>query len=354
MIDKFKDYISSISKQSNVAILHDTDADGMSAMALTNLALKKLNIRIKLTISKHHSGREITNELVNELKQNKITHLICLDLPVESFPGKEKLSDFKVLIIDHHPIELHHIKSNFLIIKPHLFQYEILPFKICTAQVVYLFFSKIMDIEDLKWILLIGMMGDITYDTHKNFMDDILKKLKIIPQENIFDTEFGKLVNYITYADCISTNDSYKKVEQSLLNSNNWKQALENLNEFKIVEDEINNLIKEFDSKKEILNYIYFYEVKSKYNTTSILSTIISIKKIPNNVLLVLEENNNKIHISARCQNQQHNMGKMLSEIKIKLKNASGGGHIPAAGATIQLKDKNKFKEMVIQYIKGE
>ena len=47
-------------------------------------------------------------------------------------------------------------------------------------------------------------------------------------------------------------------------------------------------------------------------------------------------------------------MGKLMAFTRLKLDNSFGGGHLPAAGGSIQFKDKNKFKELAIAFLKGQ
>lgn len=351
-ISQFKDYISSINKESKVAILHDTDPDGLSASVLVQISLKKLNISTKLLISKHKYGRKITKEFIDELIQNKITHIICVDLPFESYADIEKLSNFKIMVMDHHPVTNQNVPKNVLVIKPQFFQSKIEPSRVCASNVVYTFFSKIIDLKNEDWIAIIGMIADITYEAEKDFIDEVLKKYDVKLEANPFDTKIGKLVNYVAYADCSNDKDDLIYAQEALLNAKNIDEATQKLEKFKIVENEINSYIDNFPKNAENIDKIYFYEIKPKYFVGSIISTLTSLRKSKTSVLIVIENKEQDLfNISARCQNQKYNMGKMMNYIASKLPEASGGGHIPAAGGKIRKEDKEKFKSLVINWI---
>jgi single-stranded DNA-specific DHH superfamily exonuclease len=353
LIEQFKNYISSINKDNKIAILHDTDPDGLSASALVQISFKRLNKNIDLLISKHKYGRFITKEFIDELIQNKITHIISVDLPFESYVDIEKLSNFKIMVMDHHPVTNQNVPKNVLVIKPQFFQSKIEPSRVCASNVVYTFFSKIIDLSKEDWIATIGMIADITYEAEKEFIDKVFQKYNISIKSNPFDTDFGRLVNYVAYADCSDNKDDLIYAQKVLLDTIDYKEAKVKLEKFKIVEDEINYYIDNFPKNAQLINNIYFYEIKPKYFVGSIISTLTSLRKAQNYVLLVIEDKDNDelFNISARCQNKKFNMGKMMHEIASKLSGASGGGHIPAAGGKIRKEDKEKFKSLVIEWI---
>lgn len=354
LLQKFKDYISSINIKSNVAIVHHTDADGMSSGTITKISLERLNIIPKLVLPT--SKRKMTKELIELLNEYKITHLIITDLPGESFQDIEKIPQIKVLVIDHHPVEKEIIPENILVIKPNLFQSQLQTFNMCATHICYLFFSEIINITDLDWIASLGMIGDICYESQKEFIDQVLRKNNIDIKPDVYDTEFGTLVNYITYADATKEEESYKKVLDALSTSNNYKEALQKLNEFKHIENTVKKYIENFQKDVEKINEnLYFYEIDSPYDLGSMISTVISIKQIPRSSLFVLNKHfENKLRISARCQSGNQDMGKIMFKAQSLFENSNGGGHKPAAGGTIQQKDEKKFKEFVINEITKE
>ena len=133
-------------------------------------------------------------------------------------------------------------------------------------------------------------------------------------------------------------------------------EGLEKLKEFKYIEDSVNSYINSFKNNSEKINEeIYFYEINSPFDLGSMISTVISIKQIPQSSLFVLNTHfEDKLRISARCQNGKHDMGKIMQKMKLIFENSGGGGHKPAAGGTIQKKDAKKFKEFVISEIMKE
>lgn len=356
ILEIFKKFISSISKNDNIAILHDSDADGLTAGVLAKKSLQRCNLNVVLKSPKHHSsgGREITDKYVKLLDDNNVTHLLVLDLPVEDWQGIEKLNNIEVLVMDHHPITAKTISNDIKIIKPGLYQTKLDSTRICTANIVYTFFSKIIEISDLAWIAASGMIGDITYDYNKKFVDKILTKYDMEIKSSVFETELGTIAEYLAYSDSIGTVESLEKACNALENAKSPHVAIENLKVFSYVADDVKRILDQFDLNKEIINNVVFYNIQPKYKLNSIISTILSVKYVQDNILIITEKKGDITTISARCHNCKYNMGKMLHDVTEKLINAGGGGHIPAAGARIQTIDYEKFKILIFEWLKGE
>ena len=355
LLNDFKQFISSITKQDNIALMYDTDPDGLSASVLVQKSLSKLNLNKPLLISKHKYGRNIPDEMIQELKQNKINYFIAVDLPFESYPNIEKLSSLDILVMDHHPVTNLNVPKNILVIKPQFFQTKLEPSRVCAANVVYTFFSEIIDLKKYDWISAIGMIADITYKEKENqiFIDDVLKKNHVEIKPNPFDTEFGQFVNYVAYADSFESKDELIYAQNALLSSNNYQEAEKKLERFKIVEDEINSYVDNFPKNAEKINNIYFYDMTPNNFIGSIIATRASMRKAYNNILVVIENKNNMLNVSVRCQDKSYDMGRMMNEVTTHLTSASGGGHIPAAGGKVQIQDKDKFKKLVVDWVKN-
>ena len=111
-------------------------------------------------------------------------------------------------------------------------------------------------------------------------------------------------------------------------------------------------MLDEFDKKREDLdNELVFYEITAKYRVNSIVSTILSHKKVPNKTLVVAEEREDDYKISGRRQDMKIHMGDMFRECVSGLQDANGGGHKPAAGARVLKKDYETFKNRVKEWV---
>ncbi|MBU0461957.1 MAG: DHH family phosphoesterase [Nanoarchaeota archaeon] len=355
VIEKFKDFISSIDVDDNVAILHDTDMDGMTAAVLVKKGLEEIGIDVKMHLPKRHGERAVTTSFMQILQENDISVLICVDLPLESYESINLLQEMKVLVIDHHPVEkdYSHI-NNLLVIKPDMLQSTLDPSRICSANIVYSLFSERTNMDAYDWIAALGIMADATYPAEKEFVDAVLKRYNARLKEDIFDTELGKAASYGTYADCVGTDEAYDKLFNALDTASNHKELIEKLKEFAPIAKEVNRIVNAFDKKKEVIKDIrsglIFYEIKTKHRVNSIVSNIISHKKTPKMTLIVAEQVGDIMKISCRRQDMKLHAGEMMRHCVSGLENSNGGGHMPAAGATVMKKDYETFKKRVIDW----
>ncbi|MCF7798607.1 DHH family phosphoesterase [Candidatus Woesearchaeota archaeon] len=348
-VHNFIAFIQSLSPTSRIAAVHDTDPDGMSSAVLLKKGLEKLNFKLELNIPKHHGERNIHDELLKELKEHNIDTVIYLDIAAETYPDIKRLENYKVLVLDHHPT-IKDIPVNFTIIKPESLQDELDNHQFCTAELVYRLFSELTSMEELQWLACVGIIGDSCYKPRKNFVDKVLTENKVHIKPNIFDTEFSDVTEFCSYADCVGTKHAYKTVFESLYYAKEYKQAIESLKEFAPVKTEIHRALDNFEKEKEVHGNIIFYNFQSDYYINSVVSTILSHNNTkPSTTLLVAQEVGSFMKISARRQDMKENMGKLLQKATKHLPDATGGGHIPAAGATVRKEDFNDFKKNILK-----
>jgi len=136
-----------------------------------------------------------------------------------------------------------------------------------------------------------------------------------------------------------------------ILKSNSLEQATANLQQYNIVKQELEHYITSAKQNVETYNdsQLIIYEIKSKYKIKSILSTALSQRLYPNQTLIIVQQVNDEMTISARRQDCKKNMNKLL---KLALGNLKGnaGGHAPASGASVGIKDYPEFKKRLIEH----
>ena len=349
ILAEFNNFISLIDENDNVAILHHTDMDGISSGVLVKKGINKFNITPKLIVPQ--SKRSITKELLEQLKEKNITKIIAVDIPLEQYPGMDKIKELniEVLVIDHHPLTVEQ-ENNIIVIKSSMLETERDPSTICAANLVYQLFNSITDFEEVDWIAALGMVGDSTYNYEKEFVDKVLKKLNIEFKEDIFDTELGRAVSYVTYAECSMKENVQEKLFDAVCNSKNQIEIIEKLEEFEPVEKEMERLVNEYSEKaKEVTKDLMLYNVETEYLLNSPVSTIISFKKEKNKTIIVTQEWEENINISARRQDKKLHVGNLLKDCVAEIPKSSGGGHKPAGGASVP---KSFYHNFEIELIK--
>ena len=352
VLEKFTHFINSISSEDKVCVLHDTDMDGMTAGVLAKKGLQELRIEPAIVTPLYHGERSITLDFAQRLIDNGITVLIAVDIPLESYEGIELLSELRVMVIDHHPIEKEY--SGITVIKPQLMELDLDPSRICAANLVYNLFNSVIDMEEWDWLTALGIMADSTYSTEKDFVDMVLVKNGNKVLDDVFATDFARAVSYGTYADCVGGADAYDKLFAALDTSSDYKAVISKLTEFASVEKEVNKLLRDFDKKKEELdNDLVFYEITAKYRVNSIVSTILSHKRVPDKTLVVAEKRDDDYKISGRRQDMKVHVGDMFRSCVKGLEDSNGGGHRPASGGRVLKKDYETFKKRAIEWVKN-
>ena len=357
IINRFESFIKSISKNDKIAIIHDSDPDGICSAVIISKAIekireKKIDLRINQSINEH--GLNI--KTVEILKKNNINKVISTDLSLEEIPEMlkelEKFAD--VLIIDHHPILSTNYTQRVFIFKPQLFCEGIEPPKYCSSKLVYDMCLRVVDISDLDWISAVGVIADIATMAWPEFMTQVFKKYNINKKKDWFNSKLGRIAEYI-----VST-QSYdlSKIQEAfdaVYNAKNPDDIIKSgLKEYyKIVDAEIKDWVKNVNKRAEIYKNIdlIIYEIKSKYKIKSPISTIISFK-YPNKTLITVDIDGDNVGVSARRQDRKIKTNEMILYAIKGLKEAYGGGHPPASGARLKKEHYEIFKNKIIEYLR--
>ncbi len=348
---EFQNYINQIKLEDRVAVIYDTDMDGISSGIITVKALKKLGKNVVFHRTRSPGSRTITKDLLDSFEEKEINKIIFTDLGIEGYEDSRVLDKYSILVLDHH--KRHGIiNEKILSIKSFDLQDELEGYQYCVAKLVYDLFSTLTNISDLDWLALAGVIGDMTYKPNKGWSDKIFKKYNLEIKENPFDTKIGELVQYITFAAAIGTQEEFNKLSESFMKSKTFNEVLSNLEHLNEVKNEYERIIDEFETKRELVNEdIYFYQFDSKYYLNSPVCSRLSNEFYPKETIICMQEKDGQINVSARRQDGKYDLGKMLFEVTKKFESGLGGGHPVAAGAKIQLKDVNKFKEEIVNWV---
>ena len=348
---QFELYIKGITPEDRVAIVFDSDADGLTAAVLAAKAIERLRgKKPELIFTQGHGPVSIHTETLALLRKKKINRLITLDLAVDQNSETIKKAEAfaNVLVIDHHKIYNDLSSKKTVFIKAHYFS-SIDPSRYPTSKFCYDLFSELVDLSDYSWCACIGLVGDYAYGQWKSFLNKCLKK-----QGCSFD-QLGKIVGLISAVESIDRskivklfNEFYNAKEpKSLLKSKYFSYR-------ETMEKELDRIMGGFVLNSEKFDglELIFYEFKSKYSVKSAVIDNLT-KRYPDKTVVVLQDmSKNFLMISARRQDFRYKMNEMFETATKSLKEGYGGGHIPAAGGKIRKADRKKFKENVKAYLK--
>lgn len=310
-----------------MALIYDSDADGIASAALILFALEKLGKKVDETIPSLWGKIE---KIKKKLK--KFDKIITVDVPIDLI--EKNLIDTKkeMLIIDHHPgKDLN--SEKIILINPRLENSKIYQ---PTSYVVYKMFLDLL--KDKKWIATIGTVGDFGIEDCKDLV-------KIKNKKSIWKSKFGGAATLLTSSANVL---GAEKVLKILMKSRELKEFVTNkeiLNASKKFEKELKRCKKEFEQNKEIYGKIVMSKIKPKYRgICSVLITKYSTEN-PENIVFVFEVNERK-KIHGRCGSKKVDIGGLFRKIGI------GGGHEAAGAGRLDGKDENMIKKIILRELK--
>lgn len=352
-LSDFKARMLAITKDTRIALLHDTDADGICSGVLLAKGIERLRGKpIDEVVYQPHKNIGIAKETAQRCKKLKIDILFTVDKAVDE--ERELLENaslfFKVVCIDHHPSKSDVTDEFVLVIKSQMVS-DIDGDKYPASKLVLDLFSPLVDVSDLDWISAAGLIGDSGYKSWTDFVDKTLQKYGIPQKKDIFDTDLGLVARYVSSA--------------VLVDSRNVKEAFDILMESGKPKDVLCSKLKEYDGQidKELQFWVsehkkrakffpeyelIFYVVSPKFPLNSPLSTILSQKYYPTSTLVVVHDSGESIlGVSIRRQDYKVDCPSLVKAACAGLKDASGGGHIPAAGGKVRREDLDRFLENI-------
>ena len=341
-------FVRSIKSGDRVAVYHHTDTDGLCSSVIAAKAIERLiGRKINLQLVSGQNVIIITPAIIRKLKSARITKLICTDLCIDENPitvkEVEKFAD--ILVIDHHKL-YHNISSpKTVFIKSVMITSAYYP----ASKMAYDLFLRIVNISDLDWLAAAGTIADGAYKEWRNFVDAIAKKYCYVIKGDVIYSEFYSKLEGISFAENLGKeNECYK-----ILYNSNFRDITSRIAKYEIVRDEIKKWISAFEKKAEFLpKDLVFYEFSPTYKIKSHVINVICSKFPHKTLIVIVPDGLFYYNISARRSDKKVAVNDLLTEATKGLKNASGGGHVPAAGGRIRKVDLKKFKQNVMAQLK--
>ncbi len=325
---RVKDFLRSVG---DCSLIYHSDSDGLCSAVLMS---KFLEERVKLVSPNDSHGIQITQSLLEEV--NKLPYGIFLDLAVDQWDFK-KIKP-KTLVIDHHtPREDLNKFENFVHVNPRLKDPKVY---IPTSQLVFDILSEMKrEIKKYSWIAAVGIIGD-KGDLKKIKLKEKFEDLKLL--SDIIESCKG-VYGYKGVAKAYKVFMEAKKPSE-VLNSN----LIKTYHKF---QKEVESVLTDFRYRAEYFEKrnAYLYKISSRYNITSVVSTILSERE-PDAAFFVYKKNK-VLSMSARCQTGRINLAELFKKICKDL--GSGGGHPQAAAANIPLKHAEEFLERLKNFLEG-
>lgn len=333
----FTDFINSIGKKDKIAIISHTDLDGVASVVFLHKILEAKGLKLSFIDFIGYS-KGMFDSFLDKFKKEKITKVFLTDMNADEsdLGGFEELRKaFDVLLIDHHPLNPK-LKDKKNIIKNHTAD--------CSAWVLYNFGKEYYDVEKWDWLVSATMVSEFSFRDEDNAYF-LKQRYTNIEDKIIFDlSEPGILAKKIEF------NLKYHRDNLFVVYDLLLKQELSELGRFyEIVNKEVEKGIKKYKDEAQLIKgKFYFLYYTPKYGIANVIVTALSSKEKEKVFVIASDADNCKIKISIRNQDGKSDANLLAKKGIKNLENASGGGHIYAAAASIMKKDLEKFKENIL------
>ena len=352
LLVRWDSWVHRITKKQRIAIFHDADPDGVTSATLVAKMIQQLRgKKPDLVLYREESRHAIPEKTVALLKKEKITVLFTCDMALDETPETVRaVAEFtQVIMLDHHKLYLDLNNAQILMIKPQMVRSPFDPGNYSTAKLAFDLASRVTDMNAHDWIASIGIIGDMGAELWKPFMRVVCKKYCVKLQKNWFDTEIGMMTRVLSSAQ--STDKKLnKKCFQLLWSAKKPRDILRSslVKYKKAIEQELAVCVKNFSKRAEKHGDLFWFEFQPKNQIKGPLGTILG-QKHKHNTILIVDTRGSLVNISARRSDRKIAVNALLEQAIKGLPHAAGGGHIPAAGATVRKQDLVEFKRRILQ-----
>lgn len=312
--EQIAEFLYSVSRKDNLAIIYDDDVDGLVSAALTKFALERMNIPFSQIVI----VKKPFQKFLLKFKKNK--KIIILDTP--SAYDVKYPKTHQIFIIDHHPPKK--LTKNVLILNPRFEKKRIYQ---PVAYLTYKLFSQFIKLKDKEWLSVVGTITDFGF---KDCMDLLWPYIKTKDSSKMWKNKYGKAgmmldsaIGIIGFENTMKTILESKSVED-LINNKKIRMAHQKF------ERQLKLGKKEFWKNAEQHGKVIFSILPEKYEMLSKVLVFLVSSKNPDKIIFMILKKKKMYRVHARYQDAKVNLGILLK----KCCDIRGGGHEPAAGGS--------------------
>ena len=340
-------FLEKIKTTDEIVVIFNNDGDGISSCVLLNKFLEKTGRKKPYIIPQ---PMPMDKNIIQRIQTTVPNKLIFLDIAADQQQNvlKKLGSICDMMIVDHHQVFKDMNGKNIVHYNPRIETHGVYR---STSYCVYTICSKIIDMSDLLWIAGVGMVSDYNLDDSKDLVKELKKNYSL--EEPLYGTKLGRMADMIASTratNVLSCEQMVDVFENSTFEGfEKARNADKMIESQKIIENEISEILADYEQKMERAGNIIFYNIKSKFNLGSSISTKVS-EHVQKSLVVIYERSGNRIKISARNQAKNINAGNVMQRAAKEV-GGSGGGHEAAAGATIPADEWDHFKRILIKIV---
>jgi single-stranded DNA-specific DHH superfamily exonuclease len=334
-----KDVIKWIKESNRIVLAFHLDTDGCSSGALIFKLLKKYKKSPILSIP---CTPTLPDNVIKKIKDCFPDLIIFVDLSIDQH--RDNVLDLaegtRIAIIDHHQIQNDMNQTNII----HLNSMTKTDTYYPCAKYIY----DLFELGDFDWLAAVGVIGDSGIPEWKDFITKVMKKYKLKPEDNPRASLLGKVDEMISAGRILKNSEGALMSYDLLCKSEDLNDFIKKASELEdwrtIVESEIRKLEADFEEFKEEYDDLFYFQIRSKMNISSVMSTILGLK-YKDKTIFLSKRKNNMMKIHLRRNDGKLDLGAIVKKTTKKFEHSAAGGHKNAAGGHVLAVDFEDFKD---------
>ncbi|MBR9678449.1 MAG: DHH family phosphoesterase [Nanoarchaeota archaeon] len=332
----------------NAVIIHHNDVDGICSAFLTKKwAEKKFE---KIEVMSSHPGKPfLVPKLYEQVVKAEPDFAIFVDMAVDQDPEpiKRLSKKIKVIIIDHHLVNKDLNCERIVHVNHHL---DGIKKYTPASKMCYDLF------EGENWVAAVGVIADSGAKQWIKFIRNVNQEYGTSGTD--FESSLGMIANVINSLR-VKGNMFWTRLALEVLETaktpfdiinQKTSAAKEAWQIYEKVNKKIQKLVNDFPDKADVRGDLAFYEIgKGFYGGT--IATILSKKYGDMTIIIVQKDKSDTVFLNFRRNDKKVDVSSLVQEATLGMDKASGGGHVAAAGGTLQKKDYETFKTRVLSIL---
>jgi len=338
---RFSDFVKGIKKTDEIAVLYDTDADGICSAVIFYKSLKKLGHKIERFIPCSHAN--FNEARIKALRDEKVNKIVMLDFSADQYDFlAQAIKDFdEILVIDHHKLYKDYNSKKCLFIKSQFLRPDLDGSNYCTSKMVFDLFSDVTDTSKLDWLAAVGLVNDMSGNPWQDFLKKVYAKYNL---DEVKAIAIGTIINAGKQIEPPQVERAFEVVFDAEKPEDIFESDFQKVSH--ALENEIEFWINKFEEKAEKKGDLWFYDINPSGRIGSVISTLLALK-YPDDTIIVVRRHDSWVSINARNHNSRRAVNDLLEKAVKGLKGANAGGHNPAAGGSVREKDFEEFKKRI-------
>ncbi len=343
MDENFKIFSEKVEKfirdNDNFTVLYHMDCDGIVSAVLLKKTIESLGKTVKTFRASNYEDFETLDAF------SLSASVIICDMEVkpenlDAFRGKN------LCVIDHHRLVGLEKEENILYVNPK--HWGDLKYTPCSL-LEYRLFERF--VSSLDWLATVGLISDSGGKENTDFVRSVASKYNIPLKDDefLFQNDFGVAADMVNSVIVMQRRKGASVAVKILSKASSLKDVLANeefIQPYDKMRKQSEKLSRKFEREKVVSGIVEFFEnnPSDKAFSSTLITTLSHTGEHYGKIIVFLTDiSDDKVRINVRANGVEISIPDVLNKVFMTLE-GEGGGHDKAAGATINQKDKERFK----------